>query len=93
MDYIFDLLCFTFKLLEISYGIDVCNCRFCDLMGLHLQVGIIAASFPFKRLLSFELDEDLASDALHRLRSSTFGDKSCPVTYEIGFFKVFSQLG
>lgn len=88
LSYIFNLLCFVFKLMEESYGVDISACRFCDCMGLHLQVGMIAASFPFRSLLSIELDEELASGALHKLRSSEFGKMSCPVSYEIGFFSV-----
>ena len=74
--------------MEESYGVDLSACRFCDCMGLHLQVGIIAASFPFRKLLSIELDDELASGALHKLTTSEFGKKSCPVSYEVGFFKV-----
>ena len=74
--------------MEETYGADIKNCRFCDLMGLHFQVGIIAASFPFRRLLSIELDEDLASEALEKLQTSEFGKMSCPVSYRVGFFRV-----
>lgn len=74
--------------MEESYNVNLSACRFCDCMGLHLQVGIIAASFPFRSLLSIELDEELASGALQKMRTSQFGKKSCPVSYEVGFFKV-----
>lgn len=88
LSYIFNLLCFVFKLMEETYCVTLSSCSFCDLMGLHLQVGMIAASFPFRQLLSIELNEDLASGALHKLRTSEFGKKSCPVSYRVGFLKV-----
>ena len=78
--------------MEESYHVNLSACRFCDCMGLHLQVGIIAASFPFRSLLSIELDEELASGALQKLRTSRFGKKSCPVAYEVGFFQVSETL-
>lgn len=74
--------------MEESFNVNLSACRFCDLMGLHLQVGIIAASFPFRSLMSIELDEELASGAWTKWAASTFGKKSCPVAYEVGFFKV-----
>ena len=72
--------------MEESYHVNLSACRFCDCMGLHLQVGIIAASFPFRSLLSIELDEELASGALQKLRTSR------PVAYEVGFFQVSETL-